>query len=122
MDHQGIDVDVREHSKTDDGPVVIATLRGRITVSEAERFAQKTELVSTPQPSIAILDCSGLAFVSSAGIGELIKLQRLLSQTGAKMFLASVQPDVMKLLEQSRLDEMMPMYESVDQALLHVER
>ncbi|MEM1166816.1 MAG: STAS domain-containing protein [Planctomycetota bacterium] len=114
-------VDIDEHHTTEDGPVFVATVTGRITVGETERFSELVAPLTQHPPAAVVVDCAGLDFVSSAGIGEIIKLEHATRALHAKFFLINVQQQVLSTLVQSKLDEMIPMYDSLEQALLHTD-
>lgn len=48
-------------------------------------------------------DCSTLEFVDSSGLGALISLQKLTNERGGKLRLLSPKPNVVQLLELTRL-------------------
>lgn len=117
MDTPGVEITIHEHARTADGPIIIAEVKGRITIAEADSFSDRVQLITSQHPVAAVIDCRDLGFLSSAGIGEFIKLDRALKGQNSKMMLANVPKEVMNVFEKSKLDEMMPMYVSVDEAI-----
>ncbi|MEM9082179.1 MAG: STAS domain-containing protein [Planctomycetota bacterium] len=117
MTDQELHIEITELEGGEEGAIALVKVDGRITVMESERFAHKIEVISSIKPAVAILDCEKLEFITSAGIGELIKLSRMLEGNKASMMLANVNEDVSKLFEQSKLDAMMPIYTDVEAAM-----
>lgn len=64
-----------------------------------------------------ILDLSGVPFVDSTCLGVLISALREAEQTRGTLRLAAASPRVRRTLEIAALDEIFPMYDSVDEAV-----
>lgn len=120
MSNPTIEVKIEPRAGANGTSVVLAAIAGKITVDECEQFSTHAHAITEAGPNAAVIDCAGLTFLSSAGIGELIKLNRSLRERKASMMLANVQPEVRKIFEASKLDEMMPIYASVDEAMLRL--
>jgi anti-sigma B factor antagonist len=67
-----------------------------------------------------IIDLSGVKFISSSGLGQLVRFGRSLGARGAPLVLAGGRRSVMRLLQTVGLDSVMPMFGSVDEASRHV--
>ena len=81
-----------------DGSVVIA---GRLDAAQspaAQAFLDKV------QGSVK-LDCSGLEYISSAGLGVLLKTQKRLMASGGKLRLAGVNRHLRDILQYSGFDQ-----------------
>jgi anti-sigma B factor antagonist len=63
-----------------------------------------------------VLDCAGLAFMDSSGLGLLMVYFKLLRDRGGRLCLAAVQPLVRTMLTLSTVDRVVDAYESVDAA------
>lgn len=62
-----------------------------------------------------VLDLGGVAFVDSSGLGALVALLKRLGGQG-QLVLAAVQPPVQRLLALTRLDRVLAIRETVQQA------
>ena len=71
----------------------------------------------------AIVDLSGVSMITSIGIGLLITLSKMVKQRGDKFVLLKPQPDVAKVIQLSRLTELLGVAcdESSAQSLLSTE-
>ena len=63
-----------------------------------------------------IVDCSKLTFVSSAGLGVLLKANRQLGALGGQVHLAGVGGPVVQILRIARLDGILKLHEDVGRA------
>ena len=81
-----------------DGSVVIA---GRLDAAQspaAQAFLDKVQ-------GIVKVDCSGLEYISSAGLGVLLKTQKRLMASGGKLRLAGVNRHLRDILQYSGFDQ-----------------
>lgn len=76
-------------------------LTGRLDAAQAPRLAQLLDKVSGSQ----VLDLAGLDYISSAGIGVLVKTQLRLQENGCRLQLANVQPRVRAVLHFAGLEQ-----------------
>jgi anti-anti-sigma factor len=81
-----------------DGTVVIS---GRLDAAQsptAQNFLDKAQGVVT-------LDCSGLEYISSAGLGVLLKTQKRLLASSGKLQLTGVSPHLREIFVYSGFDQ-----------------
>ena len=81
-----------------DGSVVIS---GRLDAAQspaAQAFLDKVQ-------GIVKVDCSGLEYISSAGLGVLLKTQKRLMASGGKLRLAGVNRHLRDILQYSGFDQ-----------------
>ena len=82
-----------------DGAVVIA---GRLDAAQspaAQAFLDKVQGTVT-------LDCSGLDYISSAGLGVLLKTQKRLLAAGGKLRLVGLKPHLRDIFTYSGFDQL----------------
>lgn len=82
------------------GGVVVVT--GRLDAAQspaAQSFLDQTEGAVT-------LDCRGLEYISSAGLGVLLKTQKRLLATGGKLKLAGVNRHLLDIFTYSGFDQL----------------
>lgn len=88
-------LDIRVH----EGAGIVLT--GRLDAAQAPRLAQ---LLDTLESSVR-LDLTGLEYISSAGIGVLVKTQLRLQEAGSRLQLAHLQPRVRAVLHFAGLEQ-----------------
>lgn len=98
------------------GEPLIVAVRGEGGVHESQRLDQELMRISTLHPALAVLDLSGLQFISSIGMGSLVSFQRSLGRHGGKVRLAACAGMVRDALHRARLDKQFEMYDTVDAA------
>jgi anti-sigma B factor antagonist len=65
-----------------------------------------------------IVDCSRLDFISSYGVGVLVRLHNKLAKSGGDVKIAGVRSAVLKILTLMRLNQILEIYADVNQARL----
>ena len=63
-----------------------------------------------------VIDMTALKYMDSSGIALMANLQKKLKAIGAKMYLVSVNSDIMNVLRLSALDSFFSIHENVDAA------
>ena len=97
--------------------VLILKADGGIDSTNAEEFvAELTRLVESGIRKL-VLDCTGLGYISSAGVGVLVRMHKKLWTVGGDAKVASVQGPVFRLLELTKLAELFDIYPNVEAAL-----
>ena len=79
------------------GVVVISGRLDAAQTSTAEAFLDKVHGPAT-------LDCSGLQYISSAGLGVLLKTQKRLMASGGKLRLTGLSPHLRDIFQYSGFD------------------
>lgn len=93
MEEAGLDVRV-----VDVAPTVRVALSGRLdTITAPEFQAQVLPLVEGA--SSCIIDCSGLSYLSSAGLRTFLLVHKRLMSSGARLALDGVAPAVREVLD-----------------------
>ena len=81
-----------------DGKVVIA---GRLDAAQCPAAQSFLDKVQGP----VTLDCTGLEYISSAGLGVLLKTQKRLMANAGKLRLAGVNPHIRDIFQYSGFDQ-----------------
>jgi anti-sigma B factor antagonist len=91
--------------------VAVIDLRGRLTLG-AGPDALKHEVMSLVESGSnrILLNCSGLDFMDSAGLGEMVSCCTIVTRRGGTMKLCSVPPRIHDLLRMTRLTDMLKSY------------
>ena len=69
------------------------------------------------QPNFAVIDLSGLAFISSLTLGMLVHAHRSVHRRNGRLLLAAPQPQVMEVIRRCHLEDVLNVYPTVDEAL-----
>jgi len=84
-------------------------LRGRLTLEPrlVEFGRHVGELLASEKPAGVLLDVSGLVEIDSAGLGELVILYTTAGQHGSRLCLVDPTARTVRLLEATRLSEIL---------------
>jgi anti-anti-sigma factor len=80
----------------------IVVLSGRLDAAQAAAAQASLDKVS----GVVTLDLSGLDYISSAGLGVLLKTQKRLAASAGRLRLAGVNPHVRDILVYSGFDQL----------------
>lgn len=83
----------------------------------SERLEQQIEELLEKGHRRFIVDLSGVVFIDSAGVGALIGCWGKVRQAGGQFRVAGAQSRVLKELQMTALDNILPLEPSVDSAL-----
>jgi anti-sigma B factor antagonist len=92
----------------------ILRLTGPLTLRNIFTFQE--ELRQGLEPFVAILDLSKVPYMDSAGMGALINYYVHCEKTGVKMTVAGVSTRVMELFKLTKVDTVIPLAASVEEA------
>ena len=98
--------------------VLILAADGGLNAGTADQFVAELERLIDAGVTKIIVDCSALDYISSYGLGVLVRLHRRLSQRGGDIKLAGINSMVVKLLSLTRLDQLFGIYPDVNRARL----
>ena len=102
----------------DDGRVTILTLKGDLGIGESETLFKRTVSRLLEEEKVHLLiDCTGLRFVDSTGLGALVRALTTTQHEGGETKLLGAGPHMRKLLEMTRLDSVFEMFENREQAV-----
>jgi anti-sigma B factor antagonist len=100
----------------DDARIVAPT--GRVDESTATEFTERlASEVAAAGAGRAVLDLSGIAYMSSRGLRALTLAQRKGSEAGATIVLARPGETMREILAISRYDMVFKVFETIDEAL-----
>ena len=85
--------------KVQDGRVVIAGRLDAAEAASAQTFLDRVDGTVT-------LDCAGLEYISSAGLGVLLKTQKRLLAANGKLRLAGLKPHLLDVFTYSGFDQL----------------
>src|SRR5215218_1392911 len=89
-----------------DRSVLILTADGGLNADSADDFVRQLEGLIDAGVKRMIIDCSRLTYISSYGIGVLVRLHTRLAKRGGNVKLAALQSIILKALNTVRLGKM----------------
>lgn len=96
--------------------ITLVDLSGRLDLDGVRTLEGQFTLETTTKRLLAVVNLAGVSFLPSIGIRTLLTTARAQSQRGGKLVLAAADPLVRKVFETSGVDQLIPMYASVDEA------
>ncbi|MFD3806923.1 STAS domain-containing protein [Streptomyces sp. NPDC058611] len=98
---------------------VVLGLRGELDYDSIVQLheAAAAELVKGAGAGLVVVDCAGLSFCDSSGIGALVQLHRRLSAQGRVLKVTSVPGSVARLFRLTGLDQVLSVHAKVSEAL-----
>lgn len=98
------------------GPATVVRVIGSAGMEEAERLRALIEDLVTRQVGIIVLDLADMDFICSLGLSAIISGHIKCRHYNGQIRLLKPQPAVLQLLETTRLTQLFPIFESLDQA------
>jgi anti-anti-sigma factor len=95
-------------------------LVGTMDIEGTAAVDMKLTALTTTAKSFAILDMSGVDFVASLGLGTLVRVVQAATRRGGRVVLLSPQPAVARVLAMTRLDQIIRVYDNLDDARAHI--
>ena len=86
----------------DSTPLVLA-ISGELDMAVAGRFLERARAALENPTTVLEIDCSGLTFIDSSGLGALVRIRQEASARGAEVELTEVPRQMGRLLEISGL-------------------
>ena len=99
-----------------DGDVLILRADGGINSDNAGQFVDELEKVIKAGITKLVVDCAQLRYISSSGLGTLIRLHKKMRDRGGDVRLAAVDNSVVRIIEMTRLHQVFHLYPTVDEA------
>jgi anti-sigma B factor antagonist len=93
---------------------LIFRLTGPVTLRNL--FDLQSKLRAVEPPLLTILDMSAVAYMDSAGMGAVINHYTRCQTKGRKLIVAGVSPRVLELFKMTRVDRVIPMAATIDEA------
>ena len=103
----------------DRGASVVVRLAGRMTLGESTSLFryQIRELLARPGAKKIIVDLSGVTYVDSTGLAELVSAYTVSRNAGVDLVLASLQKKVHDLMQLTKLFTVFNVYPTAEDAL-----
>lgn len=95
----------------------VLVLSGQADARNYPPMMAKINAISASRPQRVVIDMSGLEFLSSLPLGELVAMSRAVKLHGGRVVIAGARPAVREMLSHVRIDQIMPCFDGVDSAL-----
>jgi anti-anti-sigma factor len=106
-----IDVQVEETPRG-----LIVRMIGQASVDQIEELDRELHLLTALQPKFVVLEMSQVPYVSSMGIGSLLRFRNDIAQAGGRVVLAGLQKTVAETFKIGNIDRVLPMFDRVEDA------
>lgn len=101
-----------------DRDVMILRADGGLNGANSGEFVDQLATLIDAGVRKIIIDCSGLTYISSAGLGTLVLLHRRMADHGGDVKVAGLSGMVAQVLSLTRLDRLLQIYPDVNRARL----
>lgn len=96
---------------------LLVLLSGELTFTNATETKEEIKARLTLETTRIVLEISALNLIDSSGVGVIISLLRRME--GKNVILACPQPKVARIFAITRLDQIVPMFATLEEALQH---
>jgi len=101
-----------------DKDVLVLSADGGLNADTADQFVRELESLVDAGVKKIIVDCTRLDYISSYGIGVLVRLHNKLAKHGGDVKVAAAQSKVIQVMTMMRMGEVFSIYPDVDRARL----
>jgi anti-anti-sigma factor len=95
----------------------MVTLAGEIDATNSEELHSVLDSVVKEHPRLMLVELSGLSFMDSTGLRMLLRANRGLDREGGVVALVAPQGSVARVLQLTKADQLIPVYDSVADAI-----
>lgn len=100
-----------------DDDIVHVTLTGRMDTLGADKIAIPFTAATAARKALVVVDLGGIDFLASAGLRQFFANARAQHQRGGALVLAAAQPEVRAVLDATGVQQAIPVFGTVDEAL-----
>jgi anti-anti-sigma factor len=94
----------------------MVALAGEVDATNSDELHGVLESVVRERPRLLLVDLSGLSFMDSTGLRMLLRANRALDREGGVLGLVAPQGSVARVLQLTKADQLIPVYDSVEDA------
>jgi anti-anti-sigma factor len=109
-----------EISKKKEDGVLNVSLKGRLDAVSSPDFDQELGKLLNEGEALLVFDLNELDYISSSGLRSFLMITKKLKATSGKIALASLQDIVKQVFEVSGFNQIIPIFDSLDEALYSV--
>lgn len=107
----------RENVTAAQGHVVVLRIQGYLDAHTAPNFERQLDQARNNGALRIVIDCSGLNYISSAGLGLLVDAYRAVKPEGGELKVAAMSPAIADIFDILGFSKVIPVYRTVEQAL-----
>jgi anti-sigma B factor antagonist len=116
LSRQGVVIEFYYHEV--DREILVIRADGGLNADTADAFIEQLESLIAAGLNRIIIDCTKLDYISSYGVGVLLRLHKKLKKYGGDVKIAAVKSIVLKALTILRMGSIFDVYDNVDRARL----
>jgi len=117
VSHRPEEIGFSVESRWPEAKVAVVTPVGEVDVYTAVDLEAELGRAIDRGAELVVVEMKDTSFVDSVALGVLLRTLRLLEQRGGELRIASAHPNVMRALEITLLDRVLPIYPNCDAAL-----
>lgn len=107
-----LQLDVRE-----DGGKLVVSAHGNVDVLDAPQLRERLEELIPRTRKVVVLDVTDMDFIGPDGLDALLTVRQALRPHQAQIRLVHPNPEIRRMLQVTRLTEILPIFDTVEQAL-----
>lgn len=107
-------------TRTEHDDTIVLSPVGEFDLSNLDVLRSTFLDAATPETNRIVIDLSGTTYVDSMAIGTMLAVARRANAWGGWVRLVGPRPNVRRVLHMTGLDKVFAMYDTVDEALLHL--
>ena len=104
------------HITPQDQATILVDLQGEVGVGHVDELERHFNKVCAQRPQLVVINCAGLNFIASIGMGTLVALNTSLRRLGGAVRLACVNDNVRNALKRARLDPVLEIHPDLESA------
>lgn len=110
--------DILQIKVIQDKQTTIMAVTGDISMAAVDEFELEVNKIASKNPKLAVFDMRNVSFISSLAMGTLVSLHHTMKRTsGGKIVLAGLQPMIRRAFETAKLDQLIGLADSVEDAI-----
>lgn len=96
---------------------LVVRLEGSASMHQVQVLEREMNRLAAGRPKLIILDLTRLEFIASLAMGQIVALNRTIKRFGGRVLIAGASDSVAKSFRHARLDTLMPMFATRDEAI-----
>jgi anti-sigma B factor antagonist len=107
----------RENVTRAEGEIVVLRIRGYLDAHTTPDFERVLSQARDDGALRIVIDCSGLNYISSAGLGLLVDAFRAVKPKGGELKVAAMTPAIADIFDILGFSKVIPVYDTVEDAV-----
>jgi anti-sigma B factor antagonist len=95
----------------------VVHMKGSLTAATAQDFFSKIVSFLEEGETNLIMQMSSVDFVDSTGLGTIVRLAKRVREAKGQLRLSAPQPKILEMFELTRLDKILPIFKTQEEAL-----